>query len=468
MADRAGDGHGDEHDEHGDDLIQIVEVHILQTLQHQDAHIDQSGGGGRSGDDGGDGRKEHARKEEHAGRQSGQARAAAGLHAGGGLHKSSDGGGTAAGAGHGADGVRGQGLLHVGHIAVLVGHTGTGGGTHQRADGVEHVNDAERDDERHDREPADLAEGGKVELEQGRLGHVAERRHERRALERRKRVRVQEDGLARPVDAGRAEHAQQHGALDLLVREQHDQEQAHEHGHDREHHLRVAVAHVGLGKAGRERAEEIAHDVKRAAVARVHTGVGADANVEQHETDGRRDAEPDAERNGLDDLLAHLEHRENDEHDALDEDDAQRRLERLQVAHAGQGDDVGHDDGEKAVETHAGRHGKGLVGQKGHAHRADGGGDAGGEKYAVPQGRPGLEAGEQVGVQGDDVGHRHERGETGQNFCFHSCAVLLQVEDTFHCFLSSFIILSGQFPDILHDTASAKSLQGGRRDFFHI
>ena len=44
----------------------------------------------------------------------------------------------------------------------------------RRADGVEHVNDAERDDERHNREPADLAEGGKVELEQGRLGHVAE------------------------------------------------------------------------------------------------------------------------------------------------------------------------------------------------------------------------------------------------------------------------------------------------------
>ena len=31
-----------------------------------------------------------------------------------------------------------------------------------------------------------------------------------------------------------------------------------------------AVAHVGLGKAGRERTEEIAHDVKRPAVARVH------------------------------------------------------------------------------------------------------------------------------------------------------------------------------------------------------
>ena len=109
---------------------------------------------------------------------------------------------------------------------------------------------------------------------------------------------MQEDGLARPVDAGRAEHAQQHGALDLFVREEHDQKQADKHGHDREHHLRVAVAHVGLSESGRERAEEITHHEKRAAVARVHTGVGADADVEQHEADGRRDAEPDAERNG--------------------------------------------------------------------------------------------------------------------------------------------------------------------------
>ena len=71
--------------------------------------------------------------------------------------------------------------------------------------------------------------------------------------------------------------------------------------------------------------------------------------------------------------------------DTLDEDDAQRRLERLQVAHAGQADDVGHDDGEKAVEAHAGRHGKGLVGRERHDERADGGGNARGEEHAVPE-----------------------------------------------------------------------------------
>ena len=380
MADRAGDRHGDEHDGHRQALINVVKVDLLETAEHQQADVDERGAGRGSGDDGGDGREEHTRKEEQAGRQGGQARAAAGLHAGGGLDKRRDRGRSGARARDGADGVGQQRLAHTRHIAVLVDHAGAARRADEGADGVEHVNDAERDDERHDREPADLAEGGKVELEQGRCGHIAERGHERRALERRKRVRVQEDGLTRPVDAGRAEHAQQHGALDLFVREEHDQEQADKHGHNREHHLRVAVAHVGLGEAGRERAEEITHDVKRAAVARVHTGVGADADVEQHEADGRRDAEPDAERNGLDDLLAHLEHREDDEHDALDEDDAQRRLERLQVAHAGQGDDVGHDDGKEAVETHTGRHGKGLVGRKRHDERADGGGNARGKE----------------------------------------------------------------------------------------
>ena len=434
VADGAGDRHGDEHDGHRQALINVVKVDLLEAAEHEQADIDERGARRGGGDDGGNGREEHAREEEHAGRQSGQARAAAGLDAGGGLDERRDGGRAGARARDGADGVGQQRLAHARHVAVLVDHAGAARRADERADGVEHVNDAERDDERHDREPADLAEGSKVELEQGRLGHVAERRHERRALERRKRVRVQEDGLARPVDAGRAEHAQQHGALDLLVREQHDQEQAHEHGHDREHHLRVAVAHVGLGKAGRERAEEIAHDVKRAAVARVHTGVGADANVEQHETDGRRDAEPDAERNGLDDLLAHLEHRENDEHDALDEDDAQRRLERLQVAHAGQGDDVGHDDGEKAVETHAGRHGKGLVGRERHDERADGGGDAGGEEHAVPELRAalGAEAGQQVRVERDDVRHGHERRQAGDDLGAYGGVVFFQVKELFH------------------------------------
>ena len=141
--------------------------------------------------------------------------------------------------------------------------------------------------------------------------------------------------------------------------------------------------------------------------------------------------------------IAHLEHREHDEHDALDEDDAQCRLERLQVAHAGQGDDVGHDDGKEAVESHAGRHGKGLVGRERHDERADGGSDARGEEHAVPELRAALsaEAGQQVRVERDDVRHGHERGEAGKKLGAHGGPVGLQLEKLFHDILPfSFVI----------------------------
>ena len=47
-----GDGHTDEHQRHGHDLIHIVEIHILQSLQHQNAHIDQGSGSGCCRNDG--------------------------------------------------------------------------------------------------------------------------------------------------------------------------------------------------------------------------------------------------------------------------------------------------------------------------------------------------------------------------------------------------------------------------------
>ena len=199
VADGAGDRHGDEHDGHRQALINVVKVDLLEAAEHEQADVDERGARRGGGDDGGNGREEHAREEEHTGRQGSQARAAAGLDAGGGLDERRDGGRTGARTRDGADGVSQQRLAHARHVAVLVDHAGAARRADEGADGVEHVNDAERNDERHDREPADLAEGGKVELEQGRCGHIAERGHERRALERRKRVRVQEDGLTRPV-----------------------------------------------------------------------------------------------------------------------------------------------------------------------------------------------------------------------------------------------------------------------------
>ena len=72
VADRAGDRHGDEHGGHRQALINVVKVDLLETAEHEQADVDERGARRSGGDDGGDGRKEHARKEEHAGRQSGK------------------------------------------------------------------------------------------------------------------------------------------------------------------------------------------------------------------------------------------------------------------------------------------------------------------------------------------------------------------------------------------------------------
>lgn len=306
MADGAGDRHTDEHDGHRQHLVHVAEVHILEALEHQNADIDQCGGGRSAGDDGGDGGEEHAGEEQDARGERGQARAAARFHAGGGLDERGDGGGTGAGARDRTDGIGQQGFLHLGHVAVLIDHAGAGGRTDERADGIEHIDHAEGDDERDGGEPADVHKARKVKLEKRGGDHVGERRDKARSREARKRIDMQEDGAARPVDDGREQHAEQHCRLHALLGEDDHDENAEERGHDGQDHRIVARAHVALDDAGRQRAEEVTHHVERAAVFRVDTDIGAKANVHQHQADGGSDAVAHAERNGLHDLLTHL------------------------------------------------------------------------------------------------------------------------------------------------------------------
>ncbi len=266
-----------------------------------------------------------------------------------------------------------------------------------------------------------------------------EGRQEGRALKRGEGIDVQEDKAARPVDDGGHQHTHQHGGLDTLLGQQDDDEQADEHGGDGKHHGAVLRTHVALDDAGRHRAEEVAQDIEGAGVAvalGVDAHVGAKADVHQHQADGRADAQADAQGDGGDDLVADVENAQQQEDDALHQNDAQHRLEGAGIVRVQHGGHVAGDDGEEAVQTHAGGHDEGLVGQEGHDYRADGAGDAGGQEHAVPKGRADGEVGQQVGVQGDDVRHGHEGGQAGQDLRFDRGAVLLQVEDTLHVIFS--------------------------------
>ena len=449
VADGAGHGHTDEHDGHRQHLIHIVEVDVLEALEHQHADVDERGGGRSAGDDGGDGGEEHAGEEENGGGQRGQTGAAAGLHAGGGFDKGGNGGGASGSARDRTDGVGEQGLLHVGHLALLIHHAGAGGGAHQSADGVEHIDHAEGDDQRDGGEPADVHKARKVKLEERGRDHVGEGRHEACGLKACKGIHAEECEAADPIKDGGKEHTKQHGGLDALLGQHDHDEHTEKRGHDGQDHRVIARTHVALDDTGGQGAEEVAHHVERTAVFGIDTNVGAKTHVHQHQADGRGDAVAHAERDGLHDLLAHLQHGEHKEHDAFDEDDDEGSLKSAGVVAVIDHGDVGHHHSEEAVETHAGRHGKGLVGQEGHAGGADGGGDAGCKEHAVPQRRADREAGEQIGVQGDDVGHRHERGQARQDLCPDGSAVLFQFKDFFHSFPLSLIIGSHKGPPLL-------------------
>ena len=429
MADGAGNGHTDQHDGHGNHLVHIRKVHLAQTLQHQNAHIDQRGGGSCGRNDGGDGGDEHTGQEQHAGGQCSQTGAAAGFHAGGGFDEGGNGGGTGAGAHHGAHGIGKQGFLHVGHIALLVHHAGPGGGADQGADGIEHIDDAEGDGQRNDGEPADLHQACEVKLEEGGVDHILHRGQEGSTGQGCEGIGVQEDKGAAPMDHGGDQHTDQHSALDALLGQRNDGKQADEHGDHGQNHGAVAAAHGALGHAGSQCAEEITHHEEGAAVFAVNSGVGAQADVHQHQTDGGADAQADAQGDGLDDLVADIENGQNDEHDAFDQNDDQRGLEGGQIAHTGQAYDVAHHHSKEAVQAHAGGHGEGLVGQKCHAEHTDGGGDAGCHEHAIPQGAAGVKIGQQVGVQGDDVGHGHEGGQTGHDLGADIGAICFELEN---------------------------------------
>ena len=425
MADGAGDGHGNEHQRHGHHLIQVVEVHVLEAHEHQHAHIDQSGGRGRRGDDGGDGGDEDAGQEEDACGEGGEARAAAGLHAGGGLHEGGDGGGAGAGAGHSADGVGQEGFLHVGHVAVLIHHAGPGGGAHQGADGIEHVDHAEGDDEGDGGEPSDLQKALEVKFEECGLHHVGEGGYEGGGGEGCKGIHTQYHKVTHPIDDGGNQHAQQHRCLDAVLCQNHNHEHAHEHGHHREDHGGVTAAHGGLGHAGSQSAKEITHHVEGAAGLGVDAHVGSKADVHEHEADGGGDAQAHAQGDGVHNLFPDVENGQDQKEDALQQDDHQSGLEGLHIAHAGEAHDVGYHHGKEAVEAHAGGQGEGLVGQERHAEHGQGGGDTGSQEHAVPEGRACIKVCQQVRVQGDDVGHGHEGGEAGQDLRADGGAVLL-------------------------------------------
>ncbi len=225
---------------------------------------------------------------------------------------------------------------------------------------------------------------------------------EGRCQRRRHRHHAGEFGNAQQnADDRHHENADQHRAGHAAGFEADDQEEAE----DRQQRLWLAqVAHADHGRRV------------------VDDDAGAlQGDQREEQADPRGDGRAQLQRDAVDDPLADLEDRQQEEQARGQEYRAEGHLPG--VAHAQH-----HGVGEESVQAHARRQGDRVVGDQAHHRRAEGRRQAGGDED-----RALVHAGfaEDARVDEEDVGHRQEGGETGQHLGAHVGVVRLELEQLF-------------------------------------
>ena len=187
--------------------------------------------------------------------------------------------------------------------------------------------------------------------------------------------------------------------------------------------LIFATGEAGCGKtwiSAAKAAEALIHkDVDRIIVTR--PVLQADEGDEQADTGG--DGGLDRSRDGIEDHLAKTRDRQQDEHDAVNEDEH----EGVRVAQAeGKADGVD----KEGVQTHAGGLRQREVRQQADEDCADDGGNGGRDiDRAVAHG---AEGGEHAGVDHQNIGHRHERGDARHDLGLDGRTMFFYLKETFH------------------------------------
>ena len=206
------------------------------------------------------------------------------------------------------------------------------------------------------------------------------------------------DLVEEDADGEGAEDADEHGGFDLVGLQDGDEDDA-EDGE-----LGAVLVEVAEGDGGGGALDD-------------------DAGVDQadegdEEADASGDGGVELVGDGGDEFLADASEGEQEEDDAGEEDGAEGGLP---------GDVHALDDGvgEVGVEAHAGGEGEGVVGEGSHHDGAEGGAEAGGSGDGG-EGHAGL--GEDGGVHEDDVGHRDEGGEAGEELDAPGGLVLVKLE----------------------------------------
>ena len=136
------------------------------------------------------------------------------------------------------------------------------------------------------------------------------------------------------------------------------------------------------------------------------------------ETDAGRDRALEGHRDRIEDPLPDGREREREEDEPLDEHRQERKLPA--VTHS-QNDAVR----EEGVESHPRRQHERVVREERHQERAHDGREGRRQEHAAARD---ARRGENVGVHGEDVRHRHERGDPRHDFRLDGRSVFLQTE----------------------------------------
>ena len=362
-----------------------------------------------------DRRKEHGSQEQQAGGQRRQTRATADSHAGSGLDEGGDGRSAHHSADSGADGIRHERRLDARQAAFLVEHIGLGSHADEGAEGIKDIHEQEGEDDDDEIDNADVAEIHVEALAEGQtqLGEIRQRHRREQRVEAVRRIRhINACHLAEYADDPGRQNAQQDRAAHMMdVQRRHD-EQADQR-QQRADTVRVEV----FGEARNRH--------QRGGIDRQTGVLQADEADEQADTDGN--AALERQRDGVEDGLAHIRQAQHNEDQALDEDGQQRDLPG--VAHA-QHDGVG----QERVQTHACGQRERQVRHQAHARRADEG-----RQRRCQQNGGGVHArgGQDARVNGQNVGHRHECGDTRHDFGLGGGFVFAQLKNLFkHSFHS--------------------------------
>ena len=140
--------------------------------------------------------------------------------------------------------------------------------------------------------------------------------------------------------------------------------------------------------------------------ARDHDPGGFEPQEREEQPDPAGRAATDRRRDGARDCVTHPRRAHDDERDARPRDEPERRAPR----HA-----LGEQDmkGEEGVEPHPGRHGEGEARVDAHQDRHRGGEDHG-RRHHPREGKARPLGREDRGVDHDDVAHREERRQAGE------------------------------------------------------